>query len=142
MSEALDATLTALFTALADPTRRDILELLRSERCRPGEIAEALGVSRTALSRHLRVLRQAGLISEEVDATDARSRLLRLDPAPLAGVRGWLDEVSHFWTGQLGAFVAHTEGRAEAETEARPAKKKAAQKRTTGPAANARRRRR
>lgn len=126
MAHELDETLAAL----ADPTRREIVEFLRSERRRPGEIADTLGVSRTALSRHLRVLRDAGLIDEEVDARDARSRFLQLDPGPLSELQTWLDEVSAFWTDQLDAFVAHAEqggapvarARAGARAVAKPAR--------------------
>ena len=102
-------TIDDTLSALADPTRRGIVELLRSKRRRPSEIAEALGVGRTMLSRHLRILREAGLIAEEVDAQDARSRFLHLEPAPLVGLQGWIDDVSGFWTDQLGAFVEHAE---------------------------------
>jgi len=108
VTEALDGTLAAL----ADPVRRGIVELLRVERRRPSEIAAELGVSRTALSRHLRVLRDAGLVTEEIDGSDARGRLLGLEPRPLSELRGWLDDVSAYWTGQLDAFRVHAEGKA------------------------------
>lgn len=61
------------------------------------------------MSRHLRVLRMAGLIEEEMLRDDARSRLLQLRREPFKQLRGWVDEVESFWTDQLHAFKAHAE---------------------------------
>jgi DNA-binding transcriptional ArsR family regulator len=101
----LDETLTAL----ADPARRAIVDLLCRRPLRPSEVADALDMSRPAMSRHLRVLRMAGLIEAEMLADDARSRLLQLRRQPFKQLRGWVDEVEGFWTDQLLAFKAHTE---------------------------------
>jgi DNA-binding transcriptional ArsR family regulator len=104
-SAALDRTLAAL----ADPTRRAVLELLRGQPRRAGELAEALGKSPPALSRHLRLLRQTGLVEERSPPGDARGRLLRLRPEPLAELRDWLEELERFWVDQLASFKAHAE---------------------------------
>jgi DNA-binding transcriptional ArsR family regulator len=100
---ALDRTLLAL----ADPTRRGVVELLRGEPRRAGELAEALGTSPPALSRHLRLLRETGLVEEAPRAADRRVRLLQLRPGPFVELRGWLDELDRFWAGQLASFQAH-----------------------------------
>jgi DNA-binding transcriptional ArsR family regulator len=97
------------FAALADGNRRAIVRLLMRQPRRPSEVADALAISRPALSRHLRVLRTAGLIEEQAVDTDARARLLQLRPEPLAQLRSWLEEVEDFWTGQLDALKAHAE---------------------------------
>lgn len=100
-------TLEDTFTALADPTRRGVIELLRREPRRAGELADALGLSRPAMSRHLKVLRTSGLIEPANDEADLRARVYRLLPEPFSSLRTWLDEVEQFWVGQLGAFTAH-----------------------------------
>jgi DNA-binding transcriptional ArsR family regulator len=103
---ALDRTLAAL----ADPTRRRAVDLLRQRPRRPGELAEALRVSPPVISRHLRVLRNVGLVEEERgDPRDSRLRLYRLRREPFDDLRTWLDRVEAFWTEQLGAFKAHAE---------------------------------
>jgi DNA-binding transcriptional ArsR family regulator len=101
---ALDAT----FGALADPTRRGVIDLLRREPRRASDLADALGASRPAMSRHLRVLRKSGLVeTEAVSDDDARERVYRLKPDRFGELREWLDEVEAFWTDQLAAFAAH-----------------------------------
>jgi DNA-binding transcriptional ArsR family regulator len=86
------------FSALADPTRREIFERV-ARRPRPvGELAEGLPVSRPAVSQHLRVLREAGLV---VPTRDGSRRLYRVDPQGVAGMRSYLDR---FWTDALAAF--------------------------------------
>ncbi len=105
MRTDLDQTLTAL----ADPARRAIVELLRTRPLRPSEVADVLDMSRPAMSRHLRVLRTAGLIEAEMVQDDARSRLLQLRRKPFKQLRDWVDEIENFWTDQLRAFKAHAE---------------------------------
>jgi DNA-binding transcriptional ArsR family regulator len=97
------------FAALADPTRRGIIELLRKKPRRAGELADALSLNRPRMSQHLRVLRRSGLIEEDSVEHDARVRVFRLRMDPLSQLRDWLDEVERFWTAQLGAFKAHAE---------------------------------
>lgn len=99
----------AAFAALADPTRRAVLELLGQAPQRPGELASRLAISAPALSRHLRVLRRAGLVTEESPPEDARVRLYRLRPDALGAPRAWLDEVTAHWETQLASFAAHAE---------------------------------
>jgi DNA-binding transcriptional ArsR family regulator len=98
-----------VLSALAAPTRRRIVDHLRRGPRRAGELASACGMSMPAMSRHLRVLRRCGLVEGGGLDHDARVRLYRLRPEPLAALRGWLEQVEAFWTGQLAAFKAHAE---------------------------------
>lgn len=102
-------TLDATFSALADPTRRGVIDLLRREPRRAGDLADELGMSRPAMSRHLKVLRTTGLIEPASDDADLRARIYRLRPEPFSNLRDWLDEVEVFWSGQLASFKAHAE---------------------------------
>jgi DNA-binding transcriptional ArsR family regulator len=113
------AAVDRAFAALAEPSRRGVVELLRAEPRRAGDLAQALSMSPPALSRHLRVLRQSGLVEEATLPEDARVRLYRLRPEPFAALRGWLDEVEAFWTGQLASFKAYAEGPARGRGVAR-----------------------
>lgn len=101
----LDATLAAL----ADPTRRRVVELLRERPRRAGELAAAFRVSAPAMSRHLRVLRRRGLVEEERVDEDARVRVYRLRRERFRQLQEWLGQVEEFWTDQLGAFKAYAE---------------------------------
>lgn len=104
-AEELDATLAAL----ADPTRRRVIEMLL-ERPRPaGELAAAFEVSAPAISRHLRVLRTRGLVEEDRDPRDARLRIYRLRPERFRDLSSWLRGVERYWSDQLGAFKAYAE---------------------------------
>ena len=105
MSAALDQTLSAL----ADPTRRRVVDLLHDRPRRAGELATAFGMSPPAMSRHLRVLRRRGLIEEEHVEEDARVRVYRLVPDRFRELSIWLREVESFWTDQLDAFKLHAE---------------------------------
>jgi DNA-binding transcriptional ArsR family regulator len=89
--------------ALGDPTRRAILERLSSGPLPVGELARGLPVSRPAVSQHLRVLKDAGLV---VDHPDGTRRLYQVNPSGVAGVRAYLDR---FWTEALAAFKAAAE---------------------------------
>jgi DNA-binding transcriptional ArsR family regulator len=99
----LDRTLSAL----ADPTRRRVVELLRERPRRAGELAEAFRVSAPAISRHLRVLRTRGLVEEERVDEDARVRVYRLRREPFDALSLWLRELESFWSDQLESFGAH-----------------------------------
>jgi DNA-binding transcriptional ArsR family regulator len=92
---------TGLFPALADPTRRAVLQRLRAGPLPVGEIARGLPVSRPAVSQHLKVLKAAGLVSDEVAGT---RRVYHIDPHGLGALRAWLDQ---FWDGALDAFKDH-----------------------------------
>ena len=105
--------LDAALSALADPTRRRVLELLRERPRRAGELAAAFRASPPAMSRHLRVLRTRGWVEEERVDDDARVRVYRLRREPIADLQGWLHELEGFWTEQLAAFAAHVAERAE-----------------------------
>lgn len=106
-ARSLDRTLLAL----AEPTRRGVIELLRRQPQRASELAEQLGMSRPAMSRHLKLLRKTGLVSEDELEEDARVRMYRLERAPFTELRDWLADVEGFWGDQLGAFKAHAEKR-------------------------------
>lgn len=100
-----------VFEALADPTRRRILELLVDGERTAGELAAAFDTSRPAVSRHLRVLREAGLVRWR---GDAQRRIYRLDPGPLAEVDAWLERYRRFWAGRLDALDDHLRNRRKA----------------------------
>ncbi len=95
-----------VFHALADPTRREILDLLRSTERSAGEVAARFPVSRPAVSRHLRVLRQARLV---IQRKDARSRVYRLDPEGLREVDKWLDNYRVFWAARMHQLKRYVE---------------------------------
>jgi DNA-binding transcriptional ArsR family regulator len=97
------------FSALSDPTRLAVIDLLRRKPLRAGEIADELEMSPPALSRHLRVLRKAGLIIDDEPEDDARVRLYRLNPGAFSSLKAWLGEVETFWEGQLQSLKAHAE---------------------------------
>lgn len=104
---ALDRT----FAALAEPTRLAVVRLLGGGPRRSSELASELSTSRPAMSRHLRVLRRAGLVEEEALEVDARARVYHLRHEAFSALRGWLEEVEAFWGDQLAAFKAHAERR-------------------------------
>jgi DNA-binding transcriptional ArsR family regulator len=99
---ALDQT----FTALADPTRRGVIDLLRRQPRRASDLADALDTSRPAMSKHLRILRSSGLVETSAE-DDARVRMYSLRRQPFGELRDWLDQVERFWGTQLDAFAAH-----------------------------------
>ena len=115
MSAAL-ADVDRTLAALADPTRRRVVDLLRERPRRAGELAAAFDMTPPAMSRHLRVLRKTGLVEEDGLEEDARVRVYRLRHAPFDELRAWLDEVEAFWEDQLGAFKAHAERTRRART--------------------------
>jgi DNA-binding transcriptional ArsR family regulator len=90
--------------ALSDESRRTVLEILRNHPATAGELAEALPIARPGVSRHLRVLREAGLVDVEARA---QRRIYRLRPEPLAEVDAWLDHYRALWQDRLSAL--HTE---------------------------------
>jgi DNA-binding transcriptional ArsR family regulator len=103
----------AAFAALADPTRRAVLDLLRAGMRPAGEIARSFTVSRPAISKHLRILRQAHLVEER---REGRHRLYQLNPEPLKSVDSWLEEYRNFWTVNLERLKSFVEGEYEKET--------------------------
>jgi DNA-binding transcriptional ArsR family regulator len=109
-SVAPRAAIDRTFAALADPTRRRVVELLRDEPKRAGDIAAGLGMSAPATSRHLRRLHRTGLVEALSVEEDARLRIFRLRPEPFVELHDWLAQVERFWAGQLEAFRTYTEG--------------------------------
>jgi DNA-binding transcriptional ArsR family regulator len=105
----------AAFGALADPTRRAVLDLLRSGTRPAGEIARAFPVSRPAISKHLRILRRAHLVQEH---REGRLRLYRLNPEPLKAVDSWLEHFRSFWTASLENLKAFVESEYQKELSA------------------------
>jgi DNA-binding transcriptional ArsR family regulator len=99
--------------ALADPTRRRVVQLLGDRPHRAGELSAASGVSAPAMSRHLRVLLDAGVVADERVPNDARVRVFRLRPERLGELQAWLDQVQAHWNEQLRAFKRHVEGKAK-----------------------------
>jgi DNA-binding transcriptional ArsR family regulator len=102
---SLDATLAAL----ADPTRRQVVDLLRRGPRRAGELAAATEMSGPAMSRHLRVLRSSGLVAVEGAEHDARLRVYTLRQEPFSALQAWVGQVHALWGDQLAAFKAHAE---------------------------------
>jgi DNA-binding transcriptional ArsR family regulator len=92
------------FAVLAEPTRRRILDRLRDAESSVGELVDALAVSQPTVSKHLRVLRDAGFVSCR---TAAQHRIYRLDPEPLRRLDAWLDGYRRLWDHHLGALERH-----------------------------------
>lgn len=109
MRTAATARIDRTLSALADPTRRRVVDLLRVRPRRAGELADAFRMSPPAMSRHLRVLRTTGLVEEERVSEDARVRVFRLRREPFRDLGDWLAEIEAFWSDQLAAFKAHAE---------------------------------
>lgn len=99
----------ALFEVLADPTRRKVVQLLGRQPHRAGELARAVGASAPVMSRHLRILLGAGIVTDERVPGDARARVFHLRPEPMVALRAWLDQVQAHWQEQLGAFKRHVD---------------------------------
>ncbi len=112
------ARLDDTLAALADPHRRWAVELLR-ERPRPaGELAKTMGLTPPAMSRHLKTLRQAGVVEETSPDFDARVRVYALRPEPMVHLMRWLEETERMWSEQLVAFKAHVEQTSEGGDDA------------------------
>ena len=101
----------ATWAALIDPTRRSVLGLLRQRPHAVGELVTALGLSQPATSKHLRVLREAGLVRV---VPDAQRRIYALDPAPLAELDDWLAPYRALWNARLDALGRHLDDTPEA----------------------------
>lgn len=95
--------MTYAFAALADPTRRQILERLASGPKPVGKLAEGLPISRPAVSQHLAALKAAGLVTDQAEGA---RRIYRIDPHGLAAIRTWLDQ---FWTEALANYANEVE---------------------------------
>jgi len=108
-------TTEAAFQALADPTRRAVLDLLRRGSQPAGQIASAFPVSRPAISKHLRLLRRAHLVREH---REGRHRVYQLNPEPLRAVDSWIEQYRVFWSTSLTNLKAFVEAEHARETEA------------------------
>jgi DNA-binding transcriptional ArsR family regulator len=100
------------FAALADPTRREVFERLARGPLAVGELAHGLPVSRPAVSQHLKVLKEAGLVTDRPEGT---RRVYQIDPQGLGQIRAWLDR---FWDAALDAFKAEVERSNDEEPKA------------------------
>jgi DNA-binding transcriptional ArsR family regulator len=100
-----------VFAALHDPTRRAVLERLQDGPKPVGEIARGLPVTRPAVSQHLKVLKEAGLVADRSEGT---RRIYHIDPQGLGAMRAWLDQ---FWGAALDAFAAEIERNRSKEKE-------------------------
>jgi DNA-binding transcriptional ArsR family regulator len=106
----MDNLIETTLSALADHTRRCVVESLRNGPRRSGELANACAVSAPVMSRHLRILRASGLVETlTADEPDARLRVYRLRPEPFVSLKDWVDYMHAFWTGQLTSFKDYAE---------------------------------
>ena len=103
------------FEVLADPTRREILDLVRERELSVGELVQRISLSQPGVSKHLRVLRDAGLVEVRVDA---QRRLYRVRPEPLAEMDAWLRPYRLLWADRLDALENHLDT-AKGETDDR-----------------------
>lgn len=109
------------FEVVAEPNRRAILSLLAGSEQSVGEIERRLRMTQPAVSKHLRVLREAGLVEATVDA---QRRLYRLKPEPLKELDAWLEPFRRFWERHVDALERHLERMSQERMEQAPAKKR------------------
>lgn len=105
----------ATFHALADPTRRAVLDMLRAGSRPAGQIAQSFTVSRPAISKHLRLLRRAHLVEER---REGRNRVYQINPGPLKAVDSWLEQYRTFWQANLSSLKSFVEEEYAKEVEA------------------------
>lgn len=105
----MEYTTDQTLTALADPTRRQIVALLASRSMSAGALGTACSVSAPALSKHLKVLRNHGVVRAEADPADNRVRVYQLQPQRLRALQDWLEQLEQQWQGQLQAFKQYVE---------------------------------
>ena len=103
------APLDRTLAALADPHRRRVVDLLAQGPRAAGDLARELDLSPPAMSRHLKTLRQSGLVEESHPTFDARVRIYALRPEPMVHLLRWLEDAERLWSEQLAAFKAHIE---------------------------------
>jgi DNA-binding transcriptional ArsR family regulator len=109
MDRSGELHLNAAFGALSDASRREIIRLLLQKPRRAGEIAESIDMSPQALSRHLRVLRKAGLVAEQGIEDDARVRIYSVPSSAFQPVQSWVAQAEDLWRRQLQSFKAYAE---------------------------------
>ena len=105
--------LDTVLAALADPTRRRVVELLGQGPKRAGVLSSAVNASPPAMSRHLRILLDAGLVVAERLPEDARARVFRLRPESVVAHQAWLDQLQAHWDEQLASFQRHVDGKSK-----------------------------
>jgi DNA-binding transcriptional ArsR family regulator len=93
-----------IWSALVDPNRRAVLDLLAQGECSVGELVERLGLTQPQTSKHLRVLREAGLVRVE---QQAQRRIYAVDPAPMADLDRWLEPYRRLWSASLDRLGSH-----------------------------------
>lgn len=98
-------------SALADDTRRAVVEVLADGPVSAGQLAARLQVTPAALTRHLRVLRGAGLVAVSLDTADTRRHVYSMQPVPLRQLGAWAEQLTEFWATQLTSFADHVEAR-------------------------------
>lgn len=103
-----------LWTALVDPHRRAVLDVLRDQDCSVGELVQRLRLTQPQASKHLRVLREAGLVQVQ---RDAQRRIYRLDPRPIAELDAWLAPYRELWNHSLDRLGAHLDTHPTGDTE-------------------------
>ena len=106
-----------MWSALADPHRRALLDLLRERERAVGELVDAVGLTQPATSKHLRVLREAGLVRARADA---QRRVYEIDPAPLAALDAWLAPYRRLWSESLDALERRLDATADHPREDTP----------------------
>jgi DNA-binding transcriptional ArsR family regulator len=121
--------MASAFEIIAEPNRRSILSLLALSEQSVGEIERRLRMPQTTVSKHLRVLREAGFVESTVDA---QRRLYRLRPEPLQTVDAWLDQFRRFWSAHLDALERHL-NRMDPQRERSLTPKKSKSKQTARP---------
>ena len=114
------------FEIIAEPNRRAILSLLVSSQQSVGEIERQLGMPQPTVSKHLRVLREAGFVESRVDA---QRRLYRLKPEPLQQVDAWLAQFRRFWSAHVDALERHLDRMDQSMERATPTKRKTRRRR-------------
>ncbi len=119
-ARAAPAEIDRTLAALADPHRRRVVDLLSHGPRAAGDLARELELSPPAMSRHLKTLRQSGLVEESHPTFDARVRIYALRPEPMANLIRWLAEAERLWSEQLAAFKAHLERPVRPEPDRRP----------------------
>src|SRR5260221_5382699 len=120
----------SVFEIIAEPNRRAILSLLASSQQSVGEIERQLGMSQPTVSKHLRVLREAGFVESTVDA---QRRLYRLKPEPLQEVDAWLARFRRFWSAHVDALERHLDRMSRSTLDQSPPTKRKIKAKTVRP---------
>ena len=123
-------SMESVFEIISEPNRRSILSLLAGSQHSVGEIERQLRMPQPTVSKHLRVLRQAGFVESTVDA---QRRLYRLKPEPFQEVNAWLDQFHRFWSDHVDALERHLDRLEESKPERATSKKKTTRRKRRGP---------